>query len=630
MTATSATEKISYEQFRSEWLSEIEEGNPSPLEKGRRFATKLITQWLGVTTDDDDFVVCDGAGDGGIDIAYLRQADVDPGSREENAEEGHTWYLFQSKYGTAFAGTDTILAEGNKVITTLQGQNRNLSEDSRQLIKKIDLFRQQLSKSDRIVLVFATTDPIALRDRQALDAIQTIGRERVMLNFDVEEVSLQSIWGEQTHLSVSIIGQFVEQSSGWLVGTVSLSDLFQFLKSYQRQTGNLDKLYDKNVRQFLGGRKKINKGIADTLTNSPEKFGLYNNGITIVVSEYRKQPDDRTIMITNPYIVNGCQTTKTIWQVLDSRFNAGGTGVDSANDSWKEMVARGGLVTKIVRSDEAETTDITKFTNSQNAIRQKDFAALDTEFRNWATAMEEEYKVFLEIQRGGTESRKAYEKQHPDQPKFSGYVNAFDLIKIYGAGWLAKPGLAFGKNAPFLPGGSVYESIVSQKDRDKPFGVRDLYAAYQLKIVADKNRFGRTAEHPSRRLSRFLFYYIIMRMLRNVILSPQLSRPAVSASDLTDAVVKLAGPDTKEQLDLLTNAATKLLDGYLTLGSQFSVYDEDPFKAKHNGNLNALLKADHLGSEDYTPILTNAFHAHNAALDITGGREKIAAALNER
>ena len=93
-----------------------------------------------------------------------------------------------------------------------------------------------------------------------------------MPNFDVEEVSLQSIWGEQTHLSVRIIGQFVEQSSGWLVGTVCLSNLFQFLKKYQKQTGNLDKLYDKNVRQFLGGRKKINKGIADTLTESPENL----------------------------------------------------------------------------------------------------------------------------------------------------------------------------------------------------------------------------------------------------------------------------------------------------------------------------------------------------------------------
>ena len=34
MTATNATEKISYEQFCSEWLTEIEEGGPSPLEKG--------------------------------------------------------------------------------------------------------------------------------------------------------------------------------------------------------------------------------------------------------------------------------------------------------------------------------------------------------------------------------------------------------------------------------------------------------------------------------------------------------------------------------------------------------------------------------------------------------------------
>lgn len=65
-THKNSTDKITYEEFRAEWLSEIEDGNPSPLEKGRRFAAKLVTQWLGVTTDDDDFVILGGSGDGGI------------------------------------------------------------------------------------------------------------------------------------------------------------------------------------------------------------------------------------------------------------------------------------------------------------------------------------------------------------------------------------------------------------------------------------------------------------------------------------------------------------------------------------------------------------------------------------
>ena len=277
MTTASATDKVSYEQFRDAWLAEIEEAQASSLEKGRWFAANLVTEWLDVTTDDEDFVVCDGSGDGGIDIAYLKRADTDTGSRDDNSEEGDIWYLVQSKYGTAFAGTDTILKEGNKVITTLQGQNQHLSQDTKQLMQKLALFLERASHTDRIVLVFATTDPISQQDRQALENIRLIGRERVTPIFDVAEVSLQTIWeglddAEPAHLSVSVNGQFVEQTPGLMVGTVSLLDLFEFMRSYRNVTGDMNQLYGKNVRQFLGGHRKINKGIARTLNEAPRKI----------------------------------------------------------------------------------------------------------------------------------------------------------------------------------------------------------------------------------------------------------------------------------------------------------------------------------------------------------------------
>ena len=125
---------------------------------------------------------------------------------------------------------------------------------------------------------------------------------------------------------------------------------------------------------------------------------------------------------------------------------------------------RGGVVTKIVRSDEAEITNITRYTNSQNSVREQDFIALNSGFQSWATAMANDYGLFLEIQRGGTAARKAWEKDHPGQPQFTDYVNAFDLIKVFGAGWISEPGLAFGKNAPFLPNGPcTNESSQGQK-----------------------------------------------------------------------------------------------------------------------------------------------------------------------
>ena len=553
VTIEKTDDMISYEQFQQEWLTELESDTLSPLAKGRRFATKLITQWLGITTHDDDFFVCDGSGDGGIDIAYLQRADNDIDAQSDDGVEGDTWYLVQSKYGTAFAGSDTLWREGKKVIETLRSSGQHLSTDSQQLLYKLKQFQQQASESDRIILVFATTDPMSQKDRETLRILKLVGREQLGKNFDVEEVSLKTIWetledNELVKLTVAVKGQFVEQSSGLLVGTVTLTDLFDFLKSYQFQAGNLDQLYEKNVRQFLGNRRKINKGIAATLSNNPEKFGLYNNGITIVVSNYSRTLEEQTVKMNDPYVVNGCQTTRTIWQILDSKLNAGGTGSDDKLERWKESVSRGGVVTKIVRSDEAEIQNITRFTNSQNSVREQDFIALNSNFQNWAAAMAKDYKIFLEIQRGGIDARKAHEKQHPDQDTYFDYVNAFDLIKVYGAGWLSVPGPAFSKNAPFLPKGSVFERMTNRTGTDVPFGTRDLYAAYKIKCVADEIGFGRRVELLSRRQTRFLFYHILMQMLSNVLLFSPEYDPPVAEATLTNAVIGLTSPGAEQHL----------------------------------------------------------------------------------
>ena len=636
MSTIDAVEKVSYEQFRDAWLLDIEQAQVSSLQKGRWFASKLVTEWLDVTTDDEDFVICDGSGDGGIDVAYLKRADIDTGNLDDSSEEGDVWYLVQSKYGTSFAGVDTILQEGSKVIATLQGQNQNLAADTRRLLEKIHLFRERASEADRIVLVFATVDPITQQDRQALDNIKLIGRERVTPLFDVAEVSIQTIWEglddvEPTNLSVPISGQFVEQTPGLMVGTVPLLELFEFMRNYKNATGDLNQLYGKNVRQFLGGRRKINKGIARTLNETPEKFGLYNNGITIVVSDYTSLNEDGAIDIRDPYIVNGCQTTKTIWEVLEPKINPGGTGNDQATTEWNERVGRGGVVTKIVRSDEAEITNITRFTNSQNSVREQDFIALNSGFQSWAASMASDYRTFLEIQRGGIAAQKAREKDHPGHPNFEDYVNAFDLMKVYGAGWMSEPGLAFSKNAPFLPKGSVYERTISRPEGTPAFGARDLYAAYKIKGLADRIGFGRQADQPSRRQSRFLFYHVIMRMFSNVVLlTPQLEMPAVSASNLTEVVLRLAAPNKREQLDRLATGAVTLIDQYLTSGaSDNSAFNETSFIETYNGDLNAFLKAEHLGKESHSPKLAQLLAITNQAFDMSGGRNEVAEALIE-
>ena len=238
-------QEVTFEEFHEEWLREFTEGNLSPFEKGQKFALKLVTQWLGVNDDDEDLVLCDGSGDGGIDIAYLHRAETGDGEQTDASVEGDTWSLVQTKYGTAFKGHETIIGDSRKLIGTLAGENPRVSESVSQLVARIDTFRQKASDRDRIILVFATDRPMNESDRQALNDIRFLGRERFPDLFEVEDISLQTIWEARessppSTISLTIQGDFVDPSAGLRVGTIPLTNLYGFLKGYRDKTGNLD------------------------------------------------------------------------------------------------------------------------------------------------------------------------------------------------------------------------------------------------------------------------------------------------------------------------------------------------------------------------------------------------------
>ncbi len=595
---------ITFENFREEWLTEVRANDPSTTELGHRFARKLLTQWREIQDSSDDLVYCDGAGDGGIDIAYLDRAEGDGDA--DGSVEGHTWYLIQSKYGSAFRGTGTLLEEAQKLIDTLSGQRKKLSSLVQSLLDRLLTFLQQASERDRIVLVFATEEELNEDQKRALSDIRAMGRNRLGPAFDVEAVSVATIFQrtlEEAQATKEPRGKLpfkanlVLSGEALLVGSVSLLALYEFLKAYRTQTEDLDQLYEKNVRRFLGNRGKVNKAMQQTLQTKPERFGLYNNGITIVVANFRPEGDG-TYTLMDPYIVNGCQTTRTIWDVLHNRLEAGGTGKNADLDAWRKRAAQGVVVTKVVKvgvyGDE-ELQAITRYTNSQNAVREKDFLTLTSDFHTWAKQMAHNYDVYLEVQRGGWDSRKALQKQNPGITQFSKWANAFDLIKVYGTGWLGEAGTAFGRNAAFVPGGTIFKRIINTDEEGKQFGVEDLYAAYCLQSAADGYDFGRKAKE-TRRQTRFLYYTAVMELLKGVMLRA----PAVPVTPrtMTQALLQLFQPGNEEVARLLLDAAVELIDEYMTKGMDESVFNEPTYK----NDLNAYLKTEPLGkTEQFSP-----------------------------
>ena len=128
--------ELAYEDFKTEWLREIISGNPTTTELGHRFSRKILGDWLDFNSETEDIIFCDGAGDGGVDVAFLVLGDM----LEDGNHEGNTWYLVQSKHGSAFSGSSTILIEGQKVLDNLRGNRPNLSSIGEEVSNRIRNF----------------------------------------------------------------------------------------------------------------------------------------------------------------------------------------------------------------------------------------------------------------------------------------------------------------------------------------------------------------------------------------------------------------------------------------------------------------------------------------------------------
>ena len=597
---------ISYSEFKEEWLRDIKENSENTIQKGRQFAVKLITQWLDNDLLADNIQYCDGAKDGGIDIALL-----DDSSKEsENLDgtqinEWNTWYIIQSKYGTSFSGESTILEEGMKVIRTLSDNKRKLNKYSENIVEKIKYFRENASSYDKIILLFATEDYLSDGEKEVLSTLRVYGREKLGDIFDVDSISIELIYdrleeSNRKKFNFSLNGNVSLSGDNLLVGSLSLIDLYKFLKKYRQKTGDLDHIYEKNVRRFLGGRGKVNRGMKKTLEENPENFGLYNNGITIVVQDFKLQ-NNNMIDIDDPFIVNGCQTTRTIWEVFDKKLGSGGTSKSSKLTEWESLAKKGVVVVKIAKAGgdgDNLLQEITRFTNSQNAVKEKDFIALVDQFKKWQKEISDNYDVYLEIQRGGWDSQKALQREKPHITKhYSQYAAASDLLKVYGAGWLNKPGMAYGKNSPFLPNGSVFKEIISLSEKGD-FSSSDLYAAYLLQLSVEPYKFGRYAEKSSRKQSRYLFFYIVLNLLRDCLIRNDLPSENIS---LSNALLSILRNDTAK--DALLDSAVEVIDSYLTQDLEDTAFEEKVME-KYNSDLNTFLKSERLGaSEDFSPKL---------------------------
>ena len=132
------------------------------------------------------------------------------------------------------------------------------------------------------------------------------------------------------------------------------------------------RLLEANVRSFLSITGKVNKGIRDTLKDDPERFMAYNNGIVVVADEAHigraADGSPGILWLRGMQIVNGGQTTASIYFSKKK---------DADIDLRRVRVPAKIIILKSADeiSEEALISDISRYANSQNSVKQSDLSA---------------------------------------------------------------------------------------------------------------------------------------------------------------------------------------------------------------------------------------------------------------
>ena len=125
------------------------------------------------------------------------------------------------------------------------------------------------------------------------------------------------------------------------------------------------RLLEQNVRVFLQARGNVNRGLRNTITNNPEMFFAYNNGITATAESIETVESPNGLLLTgmgNFQIVNGGQTTASIHEALRNKE----ADLDRVFVQMKLSIVNADRALEIVPK-------ISEYANTQNLVSAADF-----------------------------------------------------------------------------------------------------------------------------------------------------------------------------------------------------------------------------------------------------------------
>jgi hypothetical protein len=332
----------------------------------------LAKLYPGIVPDDEAEVesyIVDGPGDGGADLLY-------------RADDGKV-LIIQAKYrgkdapesAEAIGRTCDLL---ERLHLAGQGKQHALSADLLELANQIDW------DEDVFRVYFITTGRTgqAVRDRVEqglvqIPALKDLGDRSEFYYLDSSGLNkeLREALSSADFSNHPIVIPMIDDADGrpWChfegkerelyFGEVSGAVLANILQEHKAS------LFTMNIRDYVGD-SKTNKQIIETARSAPENFEYFNNGVTAVAGKIIPDFDNKTLTCERMSIINGAQTVRSLASAVKRPGDAKHKPVSEVRVLFRLMSFK-------YPAEVAFVSEVTKYNNTQNAVKISDFRSND-------------------------------------------------------------------------------------------------------------------------------------------------------------------------------------------------------------------------------------------------------------
>jgi hypothetical protein len=330
--------------------------------------------FYGRISNYSDFIT-DGDNDSSCDIVFDKP----------NHQGGKVFYVVQSKWNNADnsekeINRGEILKALNDFETILRGEKKSVNEKLKAKLEELDL---HLKANGEVKFIFLSLSQYkggadenieAFRNNDVKTKFEVIDIDRIRVDYidrkykKIDPINPLETYQnpEESQITFEIVQKGgsikIEKPYEAYMFLLRPKTIWELFKTYNFS------LFFKNVRNPLL-QSQFNDDIEKTALEEASLFWYYNNGVTAITSllpEIGKKAEQ--ITVAGLQIINGAQTVYAIYRAYENASSMQRLKMDSEAFVTFRLLKSGG---------KSFDLNVTRFTNRQNPVRERDFCAND-------------------------------------------------------------------------------------------------------------------------------------------------------------------------------------------------------------------------------------------------------------